>query len=184
MPDLGSARPALSDAALRETLDLLGTVVANMAGKLDRHGQILADVQKAATEGRDAAQAAKAHSDPQRYGRHIGQELDKALDATLDRLEGLQSGFTADRQETRCSLAELVRQEEAVLQHLRDDLEKAGRWKKRIPLIALLGLVLVLGLSIVLPRFLAGNGIGCAALRGEWLRGPETGKVACVFYAE
>ena len=43
MPDPGSARPALSDAALRETLDLLGTVVANMAGKLDRHDQILAD---------------------------------------------------------------------------------------------------------------------------------------------
>ena len=47
-----------------------------------------------------------------------------------------------------------------------------------------LGLVLVLGLTIALPRFLAGNGIGCAVLGGEWLRGPETGKEACVFYAE
>ena len=46
MSNTGSAHPALSDAALRETLDLLGTVVANMAEKLDRHGQILADVQK------------------------------------------------------------------------------------------------------------------------------------------
>ena len=184
MPDPGSAHPALSDAALRETLDLLGTVVANMAGKLDRQGQILADVQKAATEGRDAAQAAKAHSDPERYGRHIGQELDKALDATLDRLEGLQSGLTTDRQETRCSLNDLVRQEEAVLQHLRDDLEGAGRWKRRIPFIALFGLVLALALTIALPRFIAGNGIGCAVLGGEWLRGPETGKEACVFYAE
>lgn len=183
MPDPGSARPALSDAALRETLDLLGTVVANMAGKLDRHSQILADVQKAAAESRDAAQAAKAHSDPQRYGRHIGQELDKALDATLDRLEGLQSGLTADRQETRRSLNELVRQEEAVLQHLRDDLEKAGRWKKRTPFIALFGLILALGLTIALPRFLAGNGTACAILGGEWLRGPESGKQACVFYA-
>lgn len=183
MPDPGSARPALSDAALRETLDLLGTVVANMAGKLDRHDKILAEVQKAASESRDAAQAAKAHSDPQRYGRHIGQELDKALDATLDRLEGLQSGFATDRQETRRSLNDLVRQEEAVLQHLRDDLEKAGRWKRRIPFIALCGLVLVLGLTIALPRFLAGSATGCDALGGEWLRGPETGKVACVFYA-
>lgn len=182
MSNPGSARPALFDAALRETLDLLGTVVANMAGKLDRHGQILADVQKAATEGRDAAQAAKVHSDPERYGRHIGQELDKALDATLDRLEALQSGFATDRQETRRSLGELVRQEEAVLQHLRDDLEEAGRWKRRIP-FALFGLALALGLTIALPRFLAGNGIGCAVLGGEWLRGPESGKEACVFYA-
>lgn len=184
MPDPGSARPALSDAALRETLDLMGTVVANMAGKLDRHGQILADVQKAATESRDAAQVAKTFADPQRYGRHIGQELDKALDATLDRLESLQSGLATDRQETRRSLEELVRQEEAVLHHLRDDLEKAGRWKKRIPFIALLGLALALGLTIALPRFLASNGFSCAILGGEWLRGPETGKEACVFYAE
>lgn len=183
MPDPGSARPALSDAALRETLDLMGTVVANMAGKLDRHGQILADVQKAAAESRDAAQAAKTFADPQRYGRHIGQELDKALDATLDRLEGLQSGFATDRQETRRSLDELVRQEEAALQRLRNDLEQAGRWKKRIPFIALFGLVLALGLAIALPRFMAGNGFGCAVLGGEWLRAPETGKEACVFYA-
>lgn len=184
MPDPGSACPALSDAALRETLDLLGTVVANMAGKLDRHGQILADVQKVAVESWDAAQVAKTFADPQRYGRHIGQELDRALDATLDRLEALQFGFATDRQETRRSLNDLVRQEEAVLHHLRDDLENAGRWKRRIPFIALFGLVLVLGLTIALPRFLAGNGIGCAVLGGEWLRGPESGKQACVFYAE
>ena len=184
MPDAGSARPALSEAALRETLDLLGTVVASMAEKLDRHGQILADVQKAASEGRDAAQAAKAHSDPQRYGRHIGQELDKALDATLDRLEGLQSGLTTDRDETRRSLNELVRQEEAVLQHLHDDLEKAGRWKRRIPFIALFGLVLALGLTIALPRFLAGKATSCAVLGGEWLKENQSGRLACVFYGE
>jgi ABC-type transporter Mla subunit MlaD len=184
MPDPGSAHPALSDAALRETLDLLGTVVANMAGKLDRHGQILADVQKAASESRDAAHAAKTFADPQRYGRHIGQELDKALNATLDRLKALQSGLATDRQETRRSLEELVRQEEAVLHHLRDDLEKAERWKKRIPFIALLGLVLALGLTIALPRFLAGNSIGCAALGGEWLKESQSGRLACVFYEE
>jgi ABC-type transporter Mla subunit MlaD len=184
MSNPGSAHPALSDAALRETLDLLGTVVANMAGKLDRHGQILAEVQKVSAEGRDAAQAAKAHSDPQRYGRHIGQELDKALDATLDRLEGLQSGFATDRQETRRSLNDLVRQEEAVLQHLRDDLEEAGRWKKRIPFIALFGLVLALGLTIALPRFVAGNGFGCAVLGGEWLKENASGRLACVFYGK
>ena len=182
MPNPGSAHPALSDAALRETLDLLGTVVANMAGKLDRHGQILADVQKVAVESRDAAQVAKTFADPQRYGRHIGQELDKALDTTLDRLKTLQSGFTTDRQETRRSLGELVRQEEAVLQHLRDDLEEAGRWKRRIPFIALFGLALVLGLTIALPRFLAGNGIGCAVLGGEWLKENASGRLACVFY--
>ena len=52
MPNTGSALPALSDAALRETLDLMGQVVANMAGKLDRHDLILARMQSTAQESR------------------------------------------------------------------------------------------------------------------------------------
>jgi hypothetical protein len=70
-------------------VDLLGVVVAKMSEKLDQHGETLAAVQKTALESRDAAQAAKAFADPQRYGRHIGNEIDKALAVPLDRLEGL-----------------------------------------------------------------------------------------------
>ena len=141
-------------------------------------------VQKTALESRDAAQAAKSYTDPQRYGRHIGNEIDKALVALLNRLEALHSRFAADRQDTRRTLDDLARQEEAVLQRLRDDQARAGRWKKRFPFIALFGLVLALGLTIALPRFLVVSGTVCVVLGGEWLRGPESGKQACVFYAE
>ena len=184
MPKPGSASPTPSIAVLSETVDLLGVVVAQMADKLDQHGETLVAVQKTALESRDAAQAAKSHTDPQRYGRHIGNEIDKALVAPLDRLEGLHLGLAADRRDASRSLDELVRQEEQTLQRLRDNLASAGRWKKRTPFIALFGLLLVLGLSIALPRFIAANGTACAVLGGEWLRGPETGKQACVFYAE
>lgn len=184
MPEPGSASPALSLAALGETVDLLGVVVAKMSEKLDRHGETLATVQKTALESRDAAQAAKTFADPQRYGRHIGNEIDKALAAPLDRLEGLYLGLTADRRDASRTLDELVRQEEQTLQRLRDDLARAGRWKKRTPFVALFGLVLVLGLSIALPRFMAGNGIGCAVLGGEWLKENASGRLACVFYEE
>ena len=84
MPNPGSASPALSLAALGETVDLLGVVVARMSEKLDQHGETLAAVQKTALESRDAAQSAKAYADPQRYGRHIGNEIDKALAVPLD----------------------------------------------------------------------------------------------------
>lgn len=180
MPNSGSASPAPS---LAETVDLLGIVVAQMSDKLDQQGETLALVRKTALESRDAAQAAKAFADPQRYGRHIGNEIDKALAVPLDRLEGLHLGLAADRRDASRTLDELVRQEEQTLQRLRDDLARAGRWKKRIPFVALFGLVLALGLSIALPRFMAGNGTACAVLGGEWLRGPESGKEACVFYA-
>ena len=184
MPKPGFASPTPSIAVLSETVDLLGVVVAQMADKLDQHGETLAAIQKTALESRDAAQAAKAYADPQRYGRHIGNEIDKALAAPLDRLEGLHLGLAADRRDASRTMDELVRQEEQTIQRLRDELERAGRWKKRTPFIALFGLALVLGFNIALPRFLAGNGTACAVLGGEWLRGPESGKEACVFYAE
>ncbi|SEO33209.1 hypothetical protein SAMN04488103_1241 [Gemmobacter aquatilis] len=164
-------------------VDLLGVVVAKVSDKLDQHGETLAAVQKTALESRDAAQAAKAFADPQRYGRHIGNEIDKALAAPLDRLEGLHLSLAADRRDASRTLDELVRQEEQTLQRLRDELARAERWKKRAPFIALFGLVLAVGLSIALPRFMAGNGTACTVLGGEWLRGSETGIQACVFYA-
>lgn len=183
MPKPGSTTPALSLAALGEMVDLLGVVVAKMSDKLDQHGETLAVVQKTALESRDAAQAARTHTDPKRYASHIGQEIYDALGQSLDRLEALHSGFAADRQDASGALTDLARQEEQTLQRLRDDLASAGQWKKRTPFIALFGIVLVLGLTITLPRFLAGNGTICAVLGAEWLRGPESGKEACVFYA-
>ena len=183
MPEAGSASPALSLAALGETVDLLGIVVARMSEKLDQHGEILAAVHRTALESREAAQMAKAYADPQRYGSHIGNEIDKALSVPLDRLEGLHSALAADRRDASRTLDELVRQEEQTLLRLRDDLANAGRWKKRTPFIALIGLVLALGLTIALPRFMAGNSAACTVLGGEWLRVPESGKQACVFYA-
>jgi len=182
MPEPRSASPAPSIVVLGETVDLLGVVVAQMSEKLDQHGKTLAGIQKVALESRDAALVAKSYTDPQRYGRHIGNEIDRALLAPLNRLEGLHSGFAADRQDNRRKLDRLVRQEEATLQRLRDDQERAGQWKKRIPFIALFGLVLALGLIIAMPRFIAGNGLACDVLGGEWLRENASGRLACVFY--
>lgn len=183
MPNPGPASPAPSIAVLGETVDLLGVVVVKMSDKLDQHGQTLAGMQKIAVEGRDAAQAAKAFSDPKRYADHIGQEVYDALGESLDRLEALYAGFATDRHDASRTLDELVRQEEQTLQRMRDDQARAGRWKKRTPFIAVFGLVLALGLAITLPRFMAGSGTACAVLGGDWLRGPESGKQACVFYA-
>ena len=179
MPKPGSASP--SAATLGETVDLLGVVVAQMSEKLDQHGETLVAVQKTALESRDAAQAAKSYTDPQRYGRHIGNEIDKALVAPLNRLEALHSGFVADRQDASRTLDDLDRQEEAVLQRLRDDQASAGRWKKRIPFIALFGLALALGLAVALPRFLVAYGPSCEAMGGVWTRA-TTGEQVCVFY--
>ena len=188
MPALGPATLALSDAELRETIDLHSGVLAKMSDKIDEQGALQLKLIDTVIGGMDAildaARAAKQQTDPARYARHIDQELDKTIGRVLDRLDVQHSNFEADRRYTAYRLEELVQQEENVLQRLRADQERAGRWKKRIPFIALFGLVLVLGLTIALPRFMAVNGTSCAVLGGEWLRGPESGKQACVFYAE
>jgi hypothetical protein len=188
MPALGPATLALSDAELRETIDLHSGVLAKMSDKIDAQGALQLKLIDTVIGGMDAildaARAAKQQTDPARYARHIEQELDKTIGRILDRLDVQHSNFEADRRDTTYRLEELVQQEENVLQRLRDDQERAGRWKKRIPFIALLGLVLALGLAIALPRFMVVNGTSCAVLGGEWLRGPESGKQACVFYAE
>ena len=188
MPALGPATLALSDAELRETIDLHSGVLAKMSDKIDEQGalqQQLIDVSIKGMEAiLDAARAAKQQTDPARYARHIEQELDKTIGRVLDRLDVQHSNFEADRRDTAYRLEELVEQEETTLQRLRADQESAGRWQKRIPFIAFFGLVLTLGLAITLPRFMAVNGTSCGVLGGEWLRGPESGKQACVFYAE
>ena len=188
MPALGPATAALSDAELRETLDLHSGVIARMSDKLDEQGTLQLKLIDTVIGGMDAildaARAAKQQTDPARYARHIEQELDKTIGRILDRLDILHSSFEADRCNATYRLEDLVQQEEITLQRLRADQEKAARWKKRIPFIALFGLVLALGLAVALPRFMAVNGTSCAVLGGEWLRGPESGKQACVFYAE
>ena len=185
MPALGPATLALSDAELRETLDLHSRVIARISDKIDEQGALQLKLIDTVIGGMDAildaARAAKQQTDPARYARHIEQELDKTIGKTLDRLEGIHTGFEADRLETSRKLDDLVRQEEHVLQRLRDDLERAGRWEKRIPFIAIFGVVLALGLTVALLRFLANYNISCELLGGSWVVS-KIEEPVCVFF--
>lgn len=185
MPALGPATLALSDAELRETIDLHSGVLAKMSDKIDEQGTLQLTLIDTVIGGMDAildaARAAKQQTDPARYARHIEQELDKTIGRILDRLDVQHSNFEVDRRDTAYRLEELVQQEENVLQRLRADQESVGRWKKRIPFIAFFGLILVLGLAIALPRILADFGFGCDVIGGAWTRSTTEAEV-CVFY--
>ncbi|NJM82916.1 MAG: hypothetical protein HC844_10830 [Tabrizicola sp.] len=78
-----------------------------------------------------------------------------------------QSGNIANQQDASRSLGMLVRQESQTLLRLRDDMAKAGRWKKCALFIAFARLVRALGLGIALPCFIASNDTSCAVLGGE-----------------
>jgi hypothetical protein len=186
MPALGPATAALSDAELRETIDLHSGVLARMSDKIDAQGVLQQELIDVSIKGMEAilnaARAAKQQTDPARYAQHIEQELDKTIGRILDRLDILHSSFEADRCNAAYRLEDLVEQEEITLQRLRADQERAARWKKRIPFIALFGLVLALGLAIALPRLLADSGFGCDVIGGAWTRLTTEAEV-CVFYS-
>jgi hypothetical protein len=71
--------PALSDDELRETLEMIATVVASVSDRVDDKTVVLDRVNKTATEARQAAFAAKAQTSPKNYGKVIAETLGQHL---------------------------------------------------------------------------------------------------------
>ena len=174
-----SSPPALSDAELHETLDLLATVVASVSDRVDAQTEALDRLTKTTAETRQAAFAAKTQTDPKYVADHLGGAVDEKLADALILLE-LHAGFGEDRDEAQKQLDELTSLKADLLDSIRA--EKAQRWRSRAPFIALGGLILALAFSIVLLRVMAASSTGCAVLGGEWLSANTSGRLACVFY--
>lgn len=136
MPDRPpSAPPALSDVALRETLDLLGQVVASMSARLDKQGEQIEAMAKAVEKTRSAAKRTEQQTDPAAYARFIGAEVEKALNGVLDEFAGAVLTIRKDHETTAARLKELEQAEEAALARLRQDLDAAARWRRQVPWI-------------------------------------------------
>ena len=134
MPDRPPpAHPALSDIALRETLDLLGQVVASMSARLDSQGAQIEAIAKAVEKTRSAAKRTEQQTDPAAYARFIGTEVEKALDGVLDQFAGAIRAIRSDHETTAARLKELEQAEEAALARLRQELDAAARWRRQVP---------------------------------------------------
>ena len=134
MPDRPPpAPPALSDVALRETLDLLGQVVASMSARLDSQGEQIEALAKALEKTRSAAKRTEQQTDPAAYARFIGAEVEKALDGVLDEFAGAVRAVRRDHETTAARLKELEQAEEAALERLRLELDQAANWHRRVP---------------------------------------------------
>lgn len=174
--------PALSDAELRETIDLLSTVVASMSGRIDAQTKTLDTLVQAAELTQKAALTAKAQTDPRRFAEELGNKIDAPIWKIIDAFSRLHNLQLDDARSAK-------KQAQDLLEAQRDTHDKIHDWarehiarKKHIWFIALLTLVIALSLSIALPRFLAGTGWGCKAVGGAWSSASESNGV-CVFYA-
>ena len=154
MPDRPSpARPALSDVALRETLDLLGQVVASMSARIDKQGEQIEALARAVEKTRIAAKRTEQQTDPAAYARFIGSEVETALDGVLDQFAAAIRAIRSDHETTAARLKELEQAEEAALARLRRDLDAAARWRRQVPWIwagaVSTALVLVMVLNVL-----------------------------------
>ena len=136
MPDRPPpAPPALSDVALRETLDLLGQVVTSMSARIDRQGEQIEAMAKAVEKTRTAAKRTEQQTDPAAYARFIGTEVENALDKVLDEFASAVLAIRKDHETTAARLKELEQAEEATLERLRRELDAAARWRRQVPWI-------------------------------------------------
>ena len=152
MPD--TPPPALSDVALRETLDLLSQVVASMSARIDSHGEQIKAMAKAVDKTRTAAKRTEQQTDPAAYARFIGSEVETALDKVLDEFAGAVLAIRTDHETTAARLKELEQAEEAALERLRQELSEAARWRRWVPWVwagaVVAGFVLAVSLNTLL----------------------------------
>ena len=188
MPDRYPVSPALSDADLRETLDLLGQVVASMSARIDRHGEMLeaqgklvVGAMEALAETREAAQLAAVQTDAKTYAGKMVDAMDENLDPMFRKLRNAIDGLHRQHNDTAHRLQQLERAERADLERLRRELRDAAAWRQKVPYIWAGAVALALVLTVALPRFLAGNASACAVLGASWTT-TAIGTNVCVFY--
>ena len=171
--------PALSDDEFRETLDLLSTVMASVSGRVDAQTNVLDRLNKTATEARQAAFAAKAQTDPQLYGQLIGEAMYGQIDANLVRIGTLTDNLSKTTHHMQGVLKKAEADKSDALRNIWNREQKVALFQSRLPWFGLGALVLVVVMSLLLPRFIAAYPSGCAVLGGLWTA-TTTGVPICV----
>lgn len=153
-----------------------------MSGRIDAQTKTLGGLVQAVELTQKAALTAKAQTDPRRFAEELGNKIDAPIWKIIDAFSRLHNMQLDDAKSAK-------RQAEDLLEAQRDTHDKIHDWakehyarKKRFLFMAIPALLLVLGLSIALPRFLVGYGWGCEAMGGAWSSASGSDGV-CVFYA-
>ena len=175
--------PDISDAELRETLDLMATAVASMSDRIDALTTATDKQMKLSTEARIAAFAAKDQTDPKRYGEVIGQTVEEHITDSLRTLNQASNDVLSGIQRSNASFQETTTAHSDTLRLMNEHRQERQKGLKLLPWIGLGAVVLTLVLTMTLPRFMAGNAPACAVLGATWTT-TSTGVDACVFYGE
>lgn len=179
MTDAPIDRAALSDAELRETLDLLSTVVASVSDRVDGQGQALDRLTKTTAETRQAAFAAYKATDWEQSGAIIEGRIDRATGNALRKLQTVASLIETGRKAMRAS-SDLMDMQKAEYGRLQREKINVRYW---CAAGCLLGLFLGVFLALRLMAFIAVSEPGCDVANGRWIT-PDSGASACAFLVD
>lgn len=173
--------PALSDAELGETLDLMATAVASMSNRIDGLTKIANKQIEVSTEARIAAFAARDQTNPKKYGELVGTTIDGRINDNLVRMGQMCVDLFEASNRAQGALKKAEDDKSNALRAVWEREQKAKQLKSRLPWFGLGALVLALVMTIAFPRFLASYPSTCAVLGASWTT-TTTGVDACVFY--
>ncbi|MEJ6399547.1 hypothetical protein [Yoonia sp. 208BN28-4] len=177
------ASPAPPDDDLRETVDLMGKLVARMSDRVDTQTKILNDLDGTVAEARSAAFTAAEQTDPEHYGQLVGETIDGKINDNLVRMGQMCVDLFNASNRAQDALKKAEEDRSVSIRQVWEREEKAKQLKSRLPWFGLGAVVLALAITLLLPRFLAGNASACAVLGASWTT-TTTGVDACVFYRE
>jgi hypothetical protein len=183
MPDDAPSPAPLSDQELRETLNMVGTVVASVSDRVDSQTTAMNGLIKTATEARQAAFAAQKQTDPEHYGELIGATIDGKINDNLVRMGQMCVDLFQAANRAQDALKQAEQDKWDILNDIRERESQVARWKTRLPWFGLGAVLLMVALTVTLPRFSAINSTTCAVFGGELVRTTE-GNSACVHYQD
>ena len=168
---------ATPDTHLHETLDLLGTLLAEVSRRVEVQGATL-DRLAVAGEAQKAkpttSSSAPAPVDLGRLAQVTREAVREALNPTTARLVDILETLTG----TKALLRERMRA-------IDRDEARQGRWRYQ-PWAVVVGLplLLVTVLALTVPRAVAQTPLTCRATGGTWYDASEEYQAACMFLAK
>lgn len=173
--------PALSDDELRETLDMIGTVVASVSDRVDAQTGALDRLNKTATEARQAAFAAQAQTDPKLYGQIIGEVSVRLIEQSVSNLKRTAEDLRVQTHHVGTVLKKIDDGTQQDRQNIYERERRVDAFKAKLPWMAFAVGVFAIVMTLTMPRFIARFPAGCGVLGGTWTP-VASGDHACGFF--
>ena len=178
-----AARPTLTIAELRETLDRLGDLSLDLNDRIEEQTKSIKHATTMTNEARRAAEATKQQTDPDQYAEYAVEVIDKRLEKRMQDIKQTASDLLRASNYTREVLGKADQDRTEAQRQLWEQERKLYQFKGRLRWFGLGVAALVLVLTLLLPRFLASYGPTCVVIGGVWTT-TSTNTNVCAFYQE